>query len=123
MFRSRVIIAVLAALCLLLGYRAVDITLRRYAAQRDLTAAQAAAGQAAAANAHLSAELERMREPAWLALLARSRLGYAEPGETVVFVYKSQNSGTISQPQSEPDGRSNLRKWWDWLIGAPGPRD
>lgn len=117
MTRSRVILVALAALCVFLGIRAVRITIRHYSARAELDAAQAQVAQGQANNDRLAGDLERMRQPAWLALLARSRLGYAQPGETVVFVYKSQNSGTIAQPQAVSDGRSNLKKWWDWLIG------
>ncbi|HUO75342.1 MAG TPA: septum formation initiator family protein [Candidatus Paceibacterota bacterium] len=117
MTRSRVILIALIGLCVFLAFRAVNISIRSYGARQELDAVNGQLAQGQAANDRLAAELERMRQPAWLALLARSRLGYAQPGETVVFVYKSQNPGTISQPQSAPDGRSNLRKWWDWLIG------
>ena len=123
MTRTRVIIVGLALLCVLLGFRAVQISVKRYTAHRDLEAAQAAVAQAQATNERTKSDLARMQQPAWLALLARDRLGYAQPGETVVVVYKSGNSGTISQPQAATDGRSSLRKWWDWLLGNQRPRD
>ena len=116
MLHSRVIFAALAGLCVFLGFRAVHISVRRYSARRELVAVQGQLVQGVAATDRLRAELERMRTPAWLALLARARLGYAQPGETVVYVYKSQKTGTISQPQTVTDGRSNLRKWWDWML-------
>jgi cell division protein FtsB len=123
MNRSRVIIAVLLPLCAFLGFRAVTISVKRYAAYHDLVAVQGTIAQAQAANERMQSELARMQQSAWLALLARDRLGYAQPSEAVVFVYKSAKSGTISQPQAASDDRSSLRKWWDWLLGNPGPRD
>jgi len=123
MTRSHVITAGLALCCVLLGFRAVAISIKRYTAHRDLQTAQDAIAQAQAANERTKSDLTRMQQPAWLALLARDRLGYAQPGETDVVVYKSGNSGTISQPQAAIDGRSSLRKWWDWLLGNQRPRD
>ena len=59
-----------------------------------------------------------MQEPQWLALLARQRLNYKQPDETVVFVYKSEKAGTIVQPQAHSvDDRANWRKWLDWVQG------
>jgi len=115
MVRSRVIFIGLLALCVFIGFRAVRISIRQYNALKELHAAELQVAESTSANDHLKEDLERMQQPAWLALLARSRLGYAQPGETVVFVYKSQNSGTIVQPQMVSDSRSNLHKWWDWL--------
>lgn len=117
MLRSRVILVFLAGFCVFLAIRAVRISLRQFGAAQELNAAHDQLAQGRIANERLAADIERMRQPAWLALLARARLGYAQPGETVVFVYKSQNPGTIAQPQMVTDDRSNLKKWWDWLLG------
>ena len=68
-------------------------------------------------NARLTDELDRLHRPESLTLLARTRLNYKQSGETVVFVYKSEKSGTISQPQATPDERNNVQKWRDWLRG------
>ncbi len=68
-------------------------------------------------NERLGRELELMRQPDWLALLARARLNLKKAGETVVFVYKTEKPGTISQPQPMAGDRPNWRKWLDWVTG------
>jgi len=69
-------------------------------------------------NMRLADILERMKRPQWLVLLARQRLNYKQPDETVVFVYKNEKVDTLSQSQRalEPQEPS-WRQWWEWLMG------
>jgi cell division protein FtsB len=112
---SKIATVVLAAACVWLLVLAAHAGIRRIASQRELDAIRDRIEAGQRDNTRLTGELARMRRPAWLALLARTRLNYKRPGETVVFVYKSEKSGTISQPQQTQDVRSNLQKWWAWL--------
>jgi hypothetical protein len=90
----------------------------RYGAASELAAYEARIDDAKRENQRLAEEVDRMKRPQWLALLARQRLNYKMPDETVVFVYKSEKAGTIVQPQtSAVDARANWQKWYDWLRG------
>ncbi|MCC6405445.1 MAG: septum formation initiator family protein [Candidatus Yanofskybacteria bacterium] len=109
------------ALVLLAGWflmLAFAAGMRRHTAEGELQGLQQRIEDTQRENARLADEVERMRRPQWLALLARQRLNYRQPGETVVFVYKSEKSGTIVAPQPAPDDRLRWRIWWDWLIGS-----
>lgn len=115
-WRSKLATVAAAALCAWLLLLAVSATLRHAASQRNLDELQWRIDAGERENRRLAADLERMKQPAWLTLLARARLNYKRPDETVVFVYKSEKSGTIGQPQNSADPRPNWRKWWDWLL-------
>ena len=114
---SKITTIILAGVCVWLVFLAADAGLRRAASERELDTVRDRIQTSQRENVRLAGELERMRQPAWLALLARTRLNYKRPGETVVFVYKSEKSGMISPSQQAPDARPNWRKWWDWLRG------
>jgi cell division protein FtsB len=116
-FSSRIMTVILAGLCLWFLFLAVGGHIRRIAAQRELGAVSQRIEDGQRENARLAQELERMQQPTWLALLARTRLNYKRPDETVVFVYKSEKPGTISQPQPVRDERPSWRRWWDWVQG------
>jgi cell division protein FtsL len=118
LFRSKLTTVVLAALTLWLGVLMVSAGIRRYSAASQLSALDARIEDAQKENARLASEVQRMQQPQWLMLLARQRLNYKQPDETVVFVYKSEKAGTIVQPQAPgEDTRANWRKWLDWLRG------
>jgi cell division protein FtsB len=116
--RSRILTGFLAVVLVWLLLSAAHATLRSMAARRELAELESRITDQRRGNERLQRQVERMREPAWLALLARARLNWRAPDETVVFVYKSEKSDTISPPQTAPDARSNVRKWWDWLLGT-----
>ena len=115
--KTKIIALALAGLCVLLGLAVAGAQLHYLAQRRELFAIEDRVAQTARDTTRLTGELERMRQPSWLALLARQRLGYKLPDETVVFVYKSEKSDTIGQPQPASDVRPNWRKWWDWVRG------
>lgn len=101
------------------GVTAAVAGLERYRQRQVLDTARTRIDDIARSNQALEDELDRMRAPQWLALLARQRLGYVLPGETAVFVYKNEDSGIVSQ-LSEPQAPEvpNWRKWLLWLRGA-----
>ena len=116
--RSKIASVVLGVLSLWLLVLAVAAGIRRHDAAGELGALEARIEDAKRENARLAGELERMERPQWLALLARQRLNYKLPGETVVFVYKAEKAGTIAQPQPSPASKvSSWRLWLDWLRG------
>jgi hypothetical protein len=114
-FRSRTMTVILVAACAWLLLIAAGASLRSLGARGELRALEGTIDDRARGNDRLGRELERMRQSSWLALLARARLNWKAPDETVVFVYKSEKSDTIVQPQTGSDQRPNWRKWWDWL--------
>ena len=118
LFRSKLTTVALMAFMLWLAVLVVSAGIRRYSAASQLSALEARIEDAQKENARLASEVQRMQQPQWLALLARQRLNYKLPGETVVFVYKSEKAGTIVKPQaSEGDARASWRKWLDWVRG------
>ena len=116
--RHRILTFLLVCACLWLAFVATSATVRRAYMRRELATLEEDIRQAQHGNDRLARQLERMQQPAWLALLARDRLNYKRPDETVVFVYKSEKPDTIAQPQAPTDLRPNWRRWWDWLLGA-----
>lgn len=110
--------AVLAGVALWLLVFAVAAGVRRYSSGAELVGMEARIEDSQRENERLTQELERMQQPAWLALLARQQLNYKMPDETVVFVYKSEKPGTIVQPHASEDREtSRWRLWLDWLRG------
>jgi cell division protein FtsL len=118
LLRSKFTTVMLAALTLWMGVLVVSAGIRRYTAASQLDALQTRIDDSQRENQRLEDEIGRMQKPQWLTLLARQRLNYKLPGETVVFVYKSEKPGTIAQPQAlSGDERPNWRKWLDWVRG------
>lgn len=115
-FRSRITTGILTIVVAGLIFLAVSATLRSRAARSELATLGDRIQDEERGNDRLSRALERMRQPNWLALLARARLNYKAIGETVVLVYKSEKTDILSQPQQPTDERPNWRKWWDWLF-------
>jgi cell division protein FtsB len=118
LFRSKLTTVVLGVLTLWLGVLVVSAGIRQHGAASELSALESRIEDAQRENARLESEIQRMQQPQWLALLARQRLNYKQPDETVVFVYKSEKAGTIVQPQvPSGDDRPNWRKWLGWIRG------
>jgi cell division protein FtsB len=117
-FRSRITIAILGSIFLWMGFLGTTSTIRRVKSQHQLAILEQQIEDHERGNERIARDLERMKEPEWLALLARQRLNWRAPEEQVVFVYKSEKSDTISQPESSTDQRSNLQKWKDWMFHA-----
>ena len=116
--RSKIITVPLVGICIWLLLLVIGAQIRYLDTRHQLNAVDDRLAGARKENNRLSGELELMRQPDWLALLARARLNYKRPDENVVFVYKNEKSGTISQPQVQQVERPNWRKWLDWLQGT-----
>lgn len=115
--RSKMLTAILGGVCIWLFLLVAGAQMRYIDGHRQLGAIEGRIAGASKENEWLSRELELMHQPDWLALLARGRLNYKRPDESVVFVYKNEKSGTISQPRSEQVEQANWRKWLDWVRG------
>jgi len=116
--RSKLATVVLGVLAVWLVMLAVASGIRRHSATSEQDALTARIDDATRENARLADELDRMRRPEWLALLARQRLNYKQPDETVVFVYKSEKAGTIAQPLASQEApEPSWRTWLDWFRG------
>jgi cell division protein FtsB len=75
--------------------------------RQDLTVTEAT-------NKHLKQELEDAQSPEFLERVARNKLGFVKPGETVVL---------FSQSQSTPSGEEELKEvlppwkqWWNLFF-------
>lgn len=115
--RSKILTVALVGVCVWLLLLVVSAQVHYINARRQLSAMDDRIIGAQKENDRLSHELELMRQPDWLALLARARLNYKRPDENVVFVYKNDKSSIIAQPTTKPSERSNFQKWRDWLTG------
>ncbi len=116
--RSKVTTVLLVACMLWFLALTVAAGIRRYAVYGELRILELRADDFRRENDRLTSELVRMQKPEWLALIARQRLNYKLPDETVVLVYKSNESDTLLQSQEVvADTRSNVQKWIDWLLG------
>lgn len=115
--RSKFTTMALAVVMLWMLVIAIAAGMRRHGLNADLQLMQSNIDDAKRENARLAQEFEHMQQPQWLALLARQRLNYKLPDETVVFVYKSEKAGTIAPPQESVEVRPNWRKWLEWLRG------
>lgn len=113
--RRTLLLALLLVASGFLAVKASESLVRYGTLRQELASIHGQMDAARDGNARLARQLERMQEPTWLALLARQRLNYAMPGETVVFVYKSADSAIISQPQQAP-APPYWRQWLDWLL-------
>jgi cell division protein FtsL len=123
LLRSKITLVVLVLLVVWAGTLAAMATVRRYRSDAELQALETSITDTERDNARLTQEVQRMHQPQWLALLARQRLNYQLPDETVVFVYKSEKSDTISPPTQDvrlPAGQAgpHWQIWWDWLRGV-----
>ncbi len=114
-WRTHLLSGALLALCLLLLYACVQVTLRRLYTSSQLTDLRNQLNVQERTNARIADELSRMRSPAWLALLARDRLNFKLPDEQVVFVYKSESPGTVL-PAATPPSSPRWQQWWHWLV-------
>jgi len=118
-FRSKLTTVVLGMGTLWLVGVAVLAGIRRYGAASDLVALESRIDDAQRENARLTDELDRMKRPQWLALLARQQLNYKQPDETVVFVYKSEKADTIAPPTaSTVPPIPSWRRWLEWFAGV-----
>jgi cell division protein FtsB len=116
--RSKLATVILGLIAAWLAVLAIAAGIRRHDADAEMAALQARIEDATRENTRLADELERMKRPEWLALLARQRLNYRLPDETVVFVYKSEKAGTIPQPRaSEEPPQRGWRTWLQWFRG------
>ena len=115
--RSKIITVPLVGICIWLLLLVIGAQIRYLDTRHQLNAVDDRLAGARKENNRLSGELELMRQPDWLALLARARLNYKRPDENVVFVYKVEKSGTIFQPQVQQIERANWQKWLDWVRG------
>ncbi len=116
--RSKLVTVLLGALTLWLVVGAAVSGLRRYSTGSELRDLQVRIEDAKRENARIADELDRMHKPQWLALLARQRLNFKQPDETVVFVYKTEKAGTIAQPRTSGGGvEPRWRQWFDWVRG------
>lgn len=82
----------------------------------ELSRIEDRAGELEREIARQQEQVERSTDDAWLEYQARVRLNYKLPDESVVVVYKKENSGTIS-PVASPSVASEMvpfwRRWWD----------
>ncbi len=108
----------LGVLAVFLLIVAVGAWAEKHDADTELSALQQRIDDAQRENHRLADQLERMRSPQWLALLARQRLNYKQPEESVVFVYKNEKVATLAQPRvAQGASKSNWRLWLEWLQG------
>lgn len=115
LLRSRITTLVLVVFCGWLGILALGSLHRHRAAEAEVARLNEQMENEHRDNARITRELERMKAPAWLALLARQQLNYRQPDESVAFVYKTEKVATIVPQSQIVDTRSSWQKWLDWF--------
>jgi len=72
-----------------------------------------------AENARLAEEIERLKDPAYVELIARSRYNLVKPGEHLFNVIDAppvKPATTTASPPAAPDPW--WRQAWEWLVGG-----
>ena len=89
------------------------------AQERRVANTQAKLDAIVAENDHLQDQINEMQSPAELERIAREQYGMARPGETtyVVELEGGPTSDTVAPVESEPDSRTLLQRFWDFLTG------
>jgi cell division protein FtsB len=115
--RSKLTTIGLIAIGALVGIRALESGLTSRQSEgmvRDLEAKVAGIEQE---NKALSEEMQAAQDPTYLERQARIRLNVQAPDETVVYVYKAEDSDAVSPARREAAPVPQWRKWLDWICG------
>src|SRR5512135_1252991 len=95
-FRSKLTTIGLCILLFLVGIRAFGERQNTRQAEQALRDMQSRADALEQNNDRIIRDIEAAKDPAYLERLARIRLNWQRPDETVVFVYKNENPAIIS---------------------------
>lgn len=87
--------------------------------EKEIAKVEADLASAKAENARLAEEIERLKDPAYVELIARSRYNLVKPGEhlfNVIDAPPAKPATTTPPPSAEPDPW--WRQAWEWLVGG-----
>ena len=109
----------MAALVLWMGFAVFNIRAERKRTEEQVANVQAKLEQLKNDNNHLSRVVTYLRNPQYLARLAREKLNYKTTDEEVVYVYPEEKKATASVGELKVDALGTLekvKKWWYSLV-------
>lgn len=113
----RLLLLLLAALCVVFVAGYFERLARLEQTRQDILTMRQQVAASRQRHANLQAELARVQDPYYLALLARDGIGLVQEGDLPVVVYEGQPAPTPSpavEPTRAPDG-GNQAPWQQWL--------
>lgn len=114
---ARVVHLVIAALLLAVVVSFGREVARRYAISRELSGLRAQAEELQKQKSQLSDMIDYFRSPLFQEQEARTKLGLAKPGESVVIVPLTDDNQTEKVQQEPQQTISNPLKWWLYFFG------
>jgi len=117
--QSKIVVGLMAALVLWMGFAVFNIRAERKRTEEQVANVQAKLEQLKNDNNHLSRVVTYLRNPQYLARLAREKLNYKTTDEEVVYVYPEEKKATASVGELKVDALGTLekvKKWWYSLV-------
>jgi cell division protein FtsB len=87
--------------------------------EKEIAKVESDLAKANVENARLTEEIARLKDPAYVELIARSRYNLVKPGETlfnVIDAPPAKPTTTTAPPPAAPDPW--WRQAWEWLVGG-----
>ena len=116
----RLLLLLLVALCVVFAAGYFERLARLEQTRQDITTMRQQVAASRQRHANLQAELERVQDPYYLALLARDDIGLVQEGDLPVVVYEgptptpSPAVESVSPPEAE--GQAPWRQWWELIF-------
>lgn len=114
---ARIVHLVIAALLLVVVVSFGREVARRYAISRELNGLKAQAEDLQKQKSQLSDMIDYFQSPLFQEQEARTKLGLAKPGESVVFVPLTSTTQSQTVSQEPQQSISNPLKWWLYFFG------
>ncbi len=114
---ARIAHIVIAALLLVVVVSFGREVARRYTISKELKGLQTQVRDLQKQKSQLSDMIDYFRSPLFQEQEARTKLGLAKPGESVVIVPLTVTSQTQETQQSAQPSSSNPLKWWQYFFG------
>lgn len=115
--RARIVHLVIAALLLVVVVSFGREVARRYAISRELHGLQAQVSDLQKQKSQISDMIDYFRSPLFQEQEARTKLGLAKPGESVVLVPLPNTNSAVGPQHDQPKSGSNPLKWWQYFFG------
>lgn len=112
----RLLLLLLAVLCILFVAGYFERLARLEQARQEIAAMRQQVAASRQRHANLEAELERVQDPYYLALLARDDIGLVQAGDLPVVVYEGPTPTPSPVVESNrPPERGEQAPWRQWL--------
>lgn len=116
----RLLLLLLVALCVVFAAGYFERLARLEQARQDITTMRHQVAASRQRHANLQAELERVQDPYYLALLARDDIGLVQEGDLPVVVYEgptpTPSPAVESASPPEAEGQATWRQWLELIF-------